>query len=395
MIDEFAGLVSELPDFVTGLVGIAQRGRSLGIHLILATQRPSGVVSLEIRANTNLRVALRVTSPAESVDIIDAPDAARISPSTPARALVPVPVDPRAGPTLADPADPPDPADTDLSRLATTVVEAAAGAGIPAQRQPWLPPLPDVLTLASLDPPGAGLAGTVQEVPVGLVDLPAAQSQVPLRYHLAGARRLLVGGSPGTGRTTFLRTLASALASAHRPDDLWLYVIDCGGGELRRLASLPHCGAVVTRSEPERTDRLLARLRTEMSRRLDLLALGGFTDPAEQREASLPAERLPYVVVLVDRWEGFMSAFDPVDGGRLVDTMLDLAREGGAVGIRLAVTGDRSVLLGKLAGMVDDRLCLSLAEAADYSLAGLDPRKVPPPWARVGGCAAATWPRCR
>ncbi|HLI24113.1 MAG TPA: FtsK/SpoIIIE domain-containing protein, partial [Acidimicrobiales bacterium] len=75
VIDEFAGLVAELPEFVTGLVGIAQRGRSLGIHLILATQRPSGVVSPEIRANTNLRVALRVTSPAESVDIIDAPDA--------------------------------------------------------------------------------------------------------------------------------------------------------------------------------------------------------------------------------------------------------------------------------------------------------------------------------
>ena len=86
VIDEFAGLVSELPEFVTGLVGIAQRGRSLGIHLILATQRPSGVVSPEIRANTNLRVALRVTSPAESVDIVDAPDAAMIATSTPGRA---------------------------------------------------------------------------------------------------------------------------------------------------------------------------------------------------------------------------------------------------------------------------------------------------------------------
>jgi len=83
VIDEFAVLVNELPDSVTGLVGIAQRGRSLGIHLILATQRPSGVVSPEIGANTNLRVALRVTSPAESVDIIEVPDAARISPDTP------------------------------------------------------------------------------------------------------------------------------------------------------------------------------------------------------------------------------------------------------------------------------------------------------------------------
>jgi S-DNA-T family DNA segregation ATPase FtsK/SpoIIIE len=64
VIDEFASLVRDLPDFVTGLVGIAQRGRSLGIHLILATQRPSGVVSADIRANTNQRIALRVTDAA-------------------------------------------------------------------------------------------------------------------------------------------------------------------------------------------------------------------------------------------------------------------------------------------------------------------------------------------
>ena len=88
VIDEFASLVAELPDFVQGLVGIAQRGRSLGIHLVLATQRPSGVVSADIRANTNLRISLRVTDDNDSRDVIDAPDAARILPSQPGRAYV-------------------------------------------------------------------------------------------------------------------------------------------------------------------------------------------------------------------------------------------------------------------------------------------------------------------
>ena len=88
VIDEFASMVRDLPDFVTGLVNIAQRGRSLGIHLILATQRPSGVVSADIRANTNLRIALRVTDPEESADVIGAPDAAFIAKSTPGRAYV-------------------------------------------------------------------------------------------------------------------------------------------------------------------------------------------------------------------------------------------------------------------------------------------------------------------
>jgi len=88
VIDEFATLVRELPDFVTGLVNVAQRGRSLGIHLLLATQRPSGVVSPEIRANTNLRIALRVTDASESSDVIETPDAARIPKSAPGRAYV-------------------------------------------------------------------------------------------------------------------------------------------------------------------------------------------------------------------------------------------------------------------------------------------------------------------
>jgi S-DNA-T family DNA segregation ATPase FtsK/SpoIIIE len=434
VIDEFAGLVTELPEFVTGLVGIAQRGRSLGIHLVLATQRPSGVVSPEIRANTNLRVALRVTSPSESVDIIDGPHAASISPATPGRAYaltghsalslfqsarvggpaaaggagpdaelavavttwadagrppalvahpVAAPPTPAPRPDVAAPAGPvpgpaPDPDDTDLSRLATTLTVAAASAAIPAQRQPWLPPLPAVLTLAALPAPGGPVPGRPRPVAVGLVDLPARQAQEPFVYDPAAGRHLLVGGSPGTGRTTLLRALACALAGAHRPEDLWLYAVDCGGGDLRRLAALPHCGAVVTRTEVDRADRLLGRLRRETERRLEVLAVGGHADISEQRSAAAPAERMPYLVVMIDRWEGFMSAFDQVDNGRLTDAVLDVAREGGSVGIRLVVTGDRTVLLGKLAGMVDDRLCLALTEPADYALAGMDPRRVPP-----------------
>ena len=95
IIDEFASLVEELPDFVTGLVDIAQRGRSLGVHLILATQRPSGVVSPEIRANTNLRIALRVTDDTESTDVIDAREAARIAKSTPGPGVRAAPASPR------------------------------------------------------------------------------------------------------------------------------------------------------------------------------------------------------------------------------------------------------------------------------------------------------------
>ena len=86
IIDEFAALITELHDFVTGLVDIARRGRSLGVHLVLATQRPAGVVSADIRSNTNLRIALRVTDESDSQDVIEAPDAAHIPPALPGRA---------------------------------------------------------------------------------------------------------------------------------------------------------------------------------------------------------------------------------------------------------------------------------------------------------------------
>src|SRR5262249_53129380 len=87
VVDEFAALVSELPDFVDGVVNIAQRGRSLGLHLILATQRPKGVIKDNLRANTNLRVALRVADEDDSTDVVGAPLAATFAPSIPGRGV--------------------------------------------------------------------------------------------------------------------------------------------------------------------------------------------------------------------------------------------------------------------------------------------------------------------
>ncbi|MEC4020238.1 FtsK/SpoIIIE domain-containing protein, partial [Streptomyces sp. H27-D2] len=87
VIDEFATLARDVQDFIPGLVGIAQRGRSLGLHLLLATQRPAGVVTADIRANTNLRIALRVTDAMDSQDVLEVNDAVSISSGTPGRAL--------------------------------------------------------------------------------------------------------------------------------------------------------------------------------------------------------------------------------------------------------------------------------------------------------------------
>jgi S-DNA-T family DNA segregation ATPase FtsK/SpoIIIE len=396
VVDEFAALAEELPDFLGGLVDVARRGRSLGVHLVLATQRPAGVVTAEIRANTALRICLRVTDPADSLDVLDAADAARLAPGLPGRAFVrrgplavePVQVARVSGHTVAQPAGPPrawradadeppsaaagasaEPA-TDLALLVDAARAAAARRPATPAAPPWLPPLPVVLPLGELP------AGPDDRPAVGLLDLPDEQAQPPLRLDLTRGGGLVVAGGPRSGRTTALRTLALAAARAH-PDAVQLYVVDCGGGALAALGRLPHCGAVVDRTDPERIRRLLERLRGEVDRRARLLADGGCADLAEFNAAVPPERRLPALLLLLDRWDVFAGPLAEADLGRGLAAVLGLVADGSAAGLRVVVTGDRTVLSGALGAAVDTRIVLRLPDPADAALAGIDVRSVP------------------
>jgi S-DNA-T family DNA segregation ATPase FtsK/SpoIIIE len=411
IIDEFASLVAELPDFVTGLVGIAQRGRSLGVHLVLATQRPAGVVSADIRANTNLRIALRVTDGDESADVIDTRDAAFIAKSTPGRCYVrsgaasPVAVQsariggrrPGTGPAgalahatavpwggLGRPlpavssavAEDDGTLETDLSVLVDAIAKAADKLGVPAQRSPWLPPLPELITLDELPHPEPA-AGEIPPIPFGLTDLPARQSRGPLTLDLAHGGHLVIAGAARTGRSTVLRTIAGSVAAHASPADVHIYGLDCGTGALLPLSALPHCGAVVTRDETDRVERLLGKLRGEIMRRQQLLAAGGFAGLAEQRASAAGGDRLPWLVLLLDWWEGYFAAYENYDFGRLVDRLLQTLREGAAVGLRAVVTTDRAALIGQTGTVFGQRMLLKLTDRGDASLAGLTERSLP------------------
>jgi DNA segregation ATPase FtsK/SpoIIIE, S-DNA-T family len=412
VIDEFASLVAELPDFVTGLVGIAQRGRSLGVHLILATQRPAGVVSADIRANTNLRIALRVTDSEESSDVIDVRDAASIAKSTPGRCYVrsgagtPVAVQsariggrrPGAGPVevaayaipvpwggLGRPLPPvgaPPPEDdgtmaTDLSVLVDAIAGAAAGLGVPEQPSPWLPPLPEMVTLDELAAAAAAAPGEIPPVPWGLRDVPDRQARQALTLDLAHGGHLVIAGAARSGRSTALRTIAGSVAAHAPPADVHVYAIDCGTGALQPVAGLPHCGAVVGRDQTERIERLIGKLRAEIMRRQQLLAAGGFAGLAEQRARAAAADRLPWMLLLMDWWEGYFAAFENYDYGRLIDALLQVFREGAAVGLRAVVTTDRLALLGQAGTVFGQRMVLRLTDRSDAGLAGINERSLP------------------
>lgn len=413
VIDEFASMVRDLPDFVRGLVNIAQRGRSLGIHLILATQRPSGVVSPEIRANTNLRIALRVTDQSESQDVINAPEAAGISKNTPGRAyvrlgqtsLVPFQagrVGGRRPGTMVDSAPAPwivpigwdqigrplpprprgatrqqDDVVTDLADLVGAIRDADRDLNIPPQHSPWLPPLPTTVVPHEL--PGTGQDGSYDLAPVvyGMVDLPAEQARQALMLDLETFGHLHIVGSPRSGRSQTLRTLAGVLARAHSSADLHLYGIDCGNGALLALEGLPHCGAVVQRSQPERVARLLNRLTAEVTRRQELLAARGAADLPELRKALEPQDRPPHVVVMLDRWEVFDKTLSEYDSGSLLANVLTLLRDGGSVGVHMVMAGDRTLFSSRVASTTEDKLVLRLNEKAEYSMIGVPQKSVP------------------
>jgi len=410
VIDEFASLARELPDFVRGLVNIAQRGRSLGIHLVLATQRPSGVVSPEIRANTNLRIALRVTDASESSDVIDAPDAARISKATPGRAyvrlgassLVPfqagrvggrrpgAAVDAGAEPlirplTLAELAEPAptatraesgrqDAADTELRALVAAIREATTTLGIADQPRPWLPALPENVTIESL---ARSFGADPSAFAYGVEDHPNEQRQNAALIDLDTFGHLFVVGAPRSGRSQTLRTIAGVAAARVRASDLHLYGIDCGNGALLPLADFPHAGVIAQRHQVDRVQRLLARLVAEVATRQGVLSAGGFADLAEQRAASGAVSRLPHIVLLIDLWEGFLTSFGNVEAGVLIEQVQFLLREGASVGIHLIISGDRQLLSGRISTLAEGKLVLKLTERSDYSLANLNPRKLP------------------
>ena len=396
VIDEFRLLAEELPDFVHGLVRIAAVGRSLGVHLVLATQRPGGIVSADIRANVGLRIALRVRDRLDSTDVVEAPDAAAIPESTPGRAYV------RSGATaltlfqtarvagtdtvrrrvVVSPlpfsqlcrAAPPAPTAavgqvSDLQHVVLATTAAARLHGIPPAPPPWLPPLPDLVPLDSLRP-GLGL-------PLGLRDDPLGQRQEAWGWDLRHGGHLGLAGGPRSGRTTALRTIAAAVARGFGPDEVHLYAVHAGG--LSALASLPHTAAVASRADVEHVDDVLRSLLAHVRQRHEDLARAGWTNVAEQRDGAARTGQAPlaWLVLLLDGWESVVEALGAVDHGRPVQDLLRLLRDGASAGVRVAVTGGRALLAGQLSGLLSTRLVLRVSDPMELALAGVPTRAVP------------------
>ncbi|WP_374946973.1 FtsK/SpoIIIE domain-containing protein, partial [Agreia sp.] len=289
VVDEFAALVQEVPEFVDGVVDVAQRGRSLGLHLILATQRPAGVIKDNLRANTNLRIALRMADAEDSSDILGTPMAAYFDQSIPGRGAA------KTGPgrlasfqtgyaggwTTNEPPRPridisemnfgagagwevpevevvetADPGPNDIARLVASIRTAARRADIPDPRKPWLDELAAVYDFSLLPNPR-----TDERLLLGVIDEPENQIQPTVFYEPDRDGNMAVYGTGGSGKSATLRTIAVAAAITPRGGPIHIYGLDFGSSGLSMLEELPHVGAIIDGDDEERVIRLLRMLR--------------------------------------------------------------------------------------------------------------------------------------
>ncbi len=393
VIDEFATLATELPEFLDALIAIAQRGRSLGVHLVLATQRPGGVVRADIRTNTNIRIGLRMLDDADSREVLDVGDAAAISRSVPGRALVrlgqgelhafqsvfasaaarrcgevaPVAATPwirdRREATSAD-----EGGASDLDVLVAAVGAAAVATGVAAVAPPWAPPLPEWLdrtdALARAGGARSGSGAKPRAPIVGLSDHPRRLAQELLCWSPADGTAV-VFGSARVGVSSTLRALALAALEDPR---VALYGIAPADGPLRELADVAGVGSVAGRGDDERQHRTLDHVERCL----------------RQRSGSAGCRVDGPVVLVIDDLDGWLRAMDERTMHAVRLKLERLVHDGPTVGVTVILGCRRPDLVtSRLASGAAMRLVHALVDDADYPALGLRAPASSPPAGRA------------
>ncbi|QKW06201.1 type VII secretion protein EccCb [Streptomyces sp. NA04227] len=380
VIDEFGELLTAKPDFIDLFLSIGRIGRSIGVHLLLSSQRIESGKLKGLETYLSYRLGLRTFSADESRTVLDTVDAFNLPP-LPGFGYLKVDTstyerfkagyvsgayrgpalretgrnEPRAWPYPAyrsstgdDPAQAEAPAQPGVRERETgptvmsVVVDRLSEAGAPARRI-WLPPVPEAIALDAAAGPvavserGLHLArqSSALQVPLGVLDDPARQwqGQWLLDLNVAGGHTAVIGG-PQSGKTTLLRTLALSLALTHTPAEVALYGLDLVGGGLSAISGLPHVGGVAGRADRERAARTVAEVRAMLERREELFREHGI-DSVEQlrrrrRQGELTELGSTDIVLLVDGFGALREEFTDLD-----EPVADLLKRGGGYGIHV------------------------------------------------------------
>ncbi|WP_026677556.1 type VII secretion protein EssC [Fictibacillus gelatini] len=405
--DEFAELKAEQPDFMKELVSTARIGRSLGIHLILATQKPSGVVDDQIWSNSKFKLALKVQNASDSNEILKTPDAADIT--LPGRAYLQVGnneiyelfqsawsgaqyVPDKHDETYMDTTiyainelGQYDILSDDLSGLAhqqeiskvSTELDAVIEyihaftkeQNIAELPRPWLPPLEEMIFLPDLHQVDYKKAWYEEKKPliatIGLLDIPEMQAQEPLSINLTKDGHLAVFSSPGYGKSTFLQSIAMDIARQHSPERLHMYLIDLGTNGLLPLKELPHVADTIMVDEETKLLKLLRRLRNELKERKQKLSKFGVANISMYERAS--GEEVPTILLIIDTID---SVGDATYKEEFEKVTAQIAREGAGVGIHMAISaGRQNAMRAPLLANIKNQISL-------YMIDEMEPRNI-------------------
>ncbi|MFI2259619.1 type VII secretion protein EccCa [Streptomyces tubercidicus] len=411
IVDEFSELLAAHPSFMDLFVMIGRLGRSLGVHLLLASQRLDEGRVHQLESHLSYRVGLRTFSAMESRGVLGVPDAHQLPPApgngylksdtatltrfkaayvsgpyearrrnAPSAQGGGVAVPYRSGyvpPTRPVMPVEPDPAEGEQEKL--TLLEAAnrrlVGSGPPARRI-WLPPLDVPPTLDEMLPaqpedvarlydPERKQAGPLS-VPVGVIDRPFDQRRDPLIADLSGTGgHLGVAGGPQTGKSTLLRTVIAALALTHTPREVQFHCFDFGGGNFNVLSGLPHMGTISSRVHTERVNRTVGELHTLLTRREEQFAeanIDGISDYRRRRAAGEFADD-PWgdVFLVVDGWSTLRNDFFD-----LSQDIAQLGARGLNYGIHLLIASPRwADIQSGLRDQIGSRFELRLGDPVD------------------------------
>lgn len=424
VIDEFSELLTAKPDFIEMFVQIGRIGRSLGVHLLLASQRLEEGRLRGLETYLSYRIGLRTFSAAESRAALGVPDAYEL-PNVPGSGFLKFGTDEmvrfkaayvsgvyRSGdrqaasagslvsidrrPVLFTAAEVPlqytsvpqqreestSQVDDALADTVLDVIVRRLEAQGPAAHRVWLPPLDSPPSLDGLLPklsavPGRGLTQPGYEgagrlvIPAGLVDKPYEQRREPLSLDFSGAAgHLQILGGPQSGKSTLLRTLMCSFALTHTPYEVQLYGLDFGGGGMAAVAGLPHVGGVASRLDPERVRRTVAEVYGVLRRREEYFRSSGIASIADFRtrrargEISVTDQPWGDVFLVIDGWGNFRSDYESLE-----PAVLDIAARGLGYGIHLILTASRSMeVRANLKDHLMNRLELRLGDTMDSEI---------------------------
>lgn len=364
VVDEFAELKSQYPDALDQLVSAARIGRSLGVHLILATQKPAGQVSDQIASNSRFRICLKVQTEQDSNEMIKVPLAAKIKEA--GRAYLMVGAGERLDLFQSGYSGTPDKTvqrkETDLDELTqlnTTINHIIAYCkehGIEKQPDVFMENLPETIPCLACEAPG-DIYGTVG---IGLADDPAHKRQEEYDVSLLKGNLMIIG-SAQSGKTNLLQLIIRRLAEQYTPEEVEIYILDFGTMFLKKYETLNHVGGVVTQSEDEKLKHLFQLLNQEADRRRKKFLAAGVSSLSAYREHG--GKDVSHIVVIVDNMTALKSLYLEEN-----DMLLPLCQSGLTLGINIIIANSQTQGISfKYLTNFDTRIALYCSDSMEYS----------------------------